>query len=65
MRKTKIVITKLRKRLPGNRPLYRVTKLINSKRLGLLDIDFEEVEIKRIIEGFPSNYDYQIIQQGV
>ena len=62
MRKTKIVITKLRKRLPGNKPLYRVTKLINSKRLSLLDTDFEEVEIQHIIDGFPLNYDYQIIQ---
>ena len=62
MRKTKIVITKLKKRLPGHKPLYRVTKLINSKRLGLLDTDFEEVEIQRIIDGFPLNYEYQIIQ---
>ena len=62
MRKTKIVITRLKQRLPGCKPLYRVTKLINSKRLGLLDTDFEEDEIKRIIEGFPLNYEYQIIQ---
>ena len=62
MRKTKIVITRLKQRLPGNKPLYRITKLINSKRLGLLDTDFEEDEIKRIIEGFPQTYEYQIIQ---
>ena len=62
MRKTKIVITKLKQRLPGCKPLYKVTKLINCKRLDLLDTDFEEVEIKRIIEGFPQSYEYQIIQ---
>jgi hypothetical protein len=65
MRKSKIVIQKL-KSDGGTKNLYRVIKIINSKRLSLMDTDYEEDEIKSIIERFPTSYDYQIIQrQGV
>tara|TARA_B100001245_G_C22710381_1_gene345689 strand:+ start:335 stop:523 length:189 start_codon:yes stop_codon:yes gene_type:complete len=60
--KARITITKLKKRMPGGKPLYRVTKLVNSKRLSLMDTDYEEDELKTILNSFPATYEYQIIQ---
>ena len=62
MKKAKIVIQKLRSGRKTGKNLYRVIKLVNSKRLSLMDTDYEEDEIKSIIERFPTSYDYQIIQ---
>lgn len=62
MRKAKIVIQKLRSGRKTSKTLYRVIKLVNSKRLSLMDTDYEEDEIKSIIERFPTSYEYQIIQ---
>ncbi len=58
--KAKIVITKLNKTKSG-RPIYRVAKLINTKRLSLLGQDYEEDEIQNVLNALPSNYEYQII----
>ncbi len=58
--KAKVVITKLNKTKNG-RPIYRVSKLINTRRLSLLGQDYEEDEIKNVLDSLPSNYEYQII----
>ena len=58
--KAKIIIAKLDMTKSG-RPIYRVSKLINTRRLSLLGQDYEEDEIQNILNGLPSNYDYQII----
>lgn len=58
--KAKIVITKLNKTKSG-KPIYRVSKLINTRRLSLLGQDYEEDELQNILNSLPSNYDYQII----
>lgn len=58
--RAKVVVSKMNKSKSG-RPIYRVMKLINSKRLSLLEQDYEEDEIKHILNGLPSNYDYTII----
>ena len=58
--KAKIVITKLNKTKSG-RPIYRVSKLINTRRLSLLGQDYEEDELQNILNGLPTSYDYQII----
>jgi len=58
--KAKIVISKLNKNKSG-RAIYRVMKLINTRRLSLLEQDYEEDEIQNVLNGLPSNYDYQII----
>lgn len=60
--KARITITRLKKRMPSGKPLYRVTKLVNSKRLSLMDSDYEEDELKTILNSFPATYEYQIIQ---
>ena len=54
-------IQKLKKNYRG-KPLYRVTKLVNTKRLSLMDTDYEEDELKTILNSFPATYEYQIIQ---
>ena len=43
--KAKIVISKMNKTKSG-RPIYRVMKLINTRRLSLLEQDYEEDEIQ-------------------
>ena len=58
--KAKIVITKLNKTKSG-RPIYSVSKLINTRRLSLLGQDYEEDELQNILNGLPTSYDYQII----
>tara|TARA_Y100000758_G_C15942057_1_gene382741 strand:+ start:381 stop:569 length:189 start_codon:yes stop_codon:yes gene_type:complete len=60
--KARITIHRLKKRLPNGKSLYRVTKLVNSKRLSLMDTDYEEDELKLILNSFPATYEYQIIQ---
>ena len=58
--KAKIVISKMNKTKSG-RPIYRVMKLINTRRLSLLEQDYEEDEIQNVLNRLPSSYDYQII----
>jgi len=58
--KAKIVISKLN-RVKNGKPIYRVMKLINTRRISLLEQDYEEDELQNILNGLPSNYDYQII----
>tara|TARA_Y100001951_G_scaffold104431_1_gene115991 strand:+ start:876 stop:1061 length:186 start_codon:yes stop_codon:yes gene_type:complete len=59
--KARITIQKLKKSYKG-KPLYRVTKLVNSKRINLLDTDYEEDELKQLLNSFPATYEYQILQ---
>jgi len=56
----KIVIQKLNK-TPSGIQRYRVTKLVNSKRLSLLEQDYEEDELQQILNSLSATYDYQII----
>ncbi len=58
--KAKIVITKLNKTKSG-KPLYRVMKLINSRRLSLMEQDYEEDELQLMLSSLPMSFDYQII----
>ena len=58
--KAKIVISKMNKTKSG-RPISRVMKLINTRRLSLLEQDYEEDEIQNVLNSLPSSYDYQII----
>ena len=58
--KAKIVISKMNKTKSG-RPIYRVMKLINTRRRSLLEQDYEEDEIQNVLNSLPSSYDYQII----
>ena len=55
----KIVITKLNK-TPSGIQRYRVTKLVNSKRLSLLEQDYEEDELQQILNSLSPTCDYQI-----
>jgi|TARA_Y100000310_G_scaffold298041_1_gene331600 hypothetical protein len=59
--KARITIQKLKKSYKG-KSLYRITKLVNSKRINLLDSDYEEDELKQLLDSFPATYEYQIIQ---
>lgn len=59
--KSRITIQKLKKSYKG-KSLYRVTKLVNSKRINLLDSDYEEDELKQLLNSFPATYEYQILQ---
>ena len=61
--KAKIVISKLNKTKSG-KPLFRVMKLINTRRISLLEQDYEEDELQHILNGLPSSYDYQIINNN-
>ena len=56
----KIVITKLNKEPKSDIQRYRVTKLVNSKRLSLLEQDYEEDELQQILNSLSPTYDYQI-----
>ena len=58
--KAKIVISKMNKTKSG-KSIYRVMKLINTRRLSLLEQDYEEDEIQNVLNSLPSSYDYQII----
>ena len=57
--KAKIIIQKLNKTSSGIQR-YRVTKLVNSKRLNLLEQDYEEDELKQMLNSLPSTFEYQI-----
>tara|TARA_Y100001938_G_C7945668_1_gene356628 strand:+ start:262 stop:465 length:204 start_codon:yes stop_codon:yes gene_type:complete len=58
--KAKVVISKLNKTKSG-KSIYRVMKLINTRRLSLLEQDYEEDEIQNVLNSLPASYDYQII----
>jgi len=57
--KVKILIQKLKKTKSGIQR-YRVTKLINTRRLSLMEQDYEEDELQQMLSGLPMNFDYQI-----
>ena len=57
--KTKILIQKLPKTKSGIQR-YRVTKLINTRRLNLMEQDYEEDELQQILCSLPMTFDYQI-----
>ena len=56
----KIVIQKLNKTSSGIQR-YRITKLVNTKRLSLLEQDYEEDELQQMLSSLPGSFDYQII----
>ena len=56
----KIVIQKLQK-TPSGIQRYRITKLVNTKRLSLLEQDYEEDELHQLLCDLSSSFDYQII----
>ena len=58
--KAKVVISKLNKTKSG-KSIYRVMKLINTRRLSLLEQDYEEDEIQNVLNSLPASYDDQII----
>jgi len=58
--KAKILIQKLNK-TPSGIQRYRITKLINTKRLSLLEQDYEEDELQLLLSSLPGSFDYQII----
>ena len=55
----KIVIQKLNK-TPSGIQRYRVTKLVNSKRLSLMEQDYEEDELQQMLRSLPMSFDYHI-----
>ena len=57
--KIKILIQKLPKTKSGIQR-YRVTKLINTRRLSLMEQDYEEDELQQILCSLPMTFDYQI-----
>lgn len=57
--KTKILIQKLPKTKSGIQR-YRVTKLINTRRLNLMEQDYEEDELQQMLCSLPMTFDYQI-----
>ena len=57
--KTKILIQKLPKTKSGIQR-YRVTKLVNSRRLNLMEQDYEEDELQQMLTSLPISFDYQI-----
>ncbi len=57
--KTKILIQKLPKTKSGIQR-YRVTKLVNSRRLSLMEQDYEEDELQQMLSGLPMSFEYQI-----
>ena len=57
--KVKILIQKLPKTKSGIQR-YRVTKLINTRRLSLMEQDYEEDELHQMLTSLPMSFDYQI-----
>ena len=57
--KVKILIQKLPKTKSGIQR-YRVTKLINTRRLSLMEQDYEEDELQQMLCSLPMSFDYQI-----
>ena len=57
--KIKILIQKLPKTKSGIQR-YRVTKLINTRRLNLMEQDYEEDELQQMLCSLPMTFDYQI-----
>ena len=57
--KTKILIQKLPKTKSGIQR-YRVMKLVNSRRLSLMEQDYEEDELQQMLNNLPMSFDYQI-----
>ena len=56
----KIVIQKLNK-TPSGIQRYRITKLVKTKRLSLLEQDYEDDELQQMLSRLPGSVDYQII----
>ena len=57
--KVKILIQKLPKTKSGIQR-YRVTKLINTRRLSMMEQDYEEDELQQMLCSLPMSFDYQI-----
>ena len=57
--KVKILIQKLPKTKSGIQR-YRVTKLINTRRLSLMEHDYEEDELQQMLCRLPMSFQYQI-----
>ena len=57
--KIKILIQKLPETKSGIQR-YRVTKLINTRRLNLMEQDYEEDELQQMLCSLPMTFDYQI-----
>ena len=57
--KVKILIQKLKKTKSGIQR-YRVTKLINTRRLSLMEQDYEEDELQLMLSSLPMSFEYQI-----
>ena len=39
---------------------YRITKMVNTKRLSLMEQDYEEDELQQMLCSLPMSFDYQI-----
>jgi len=57
--RAKLTIQKLPKTVSGIQR-YRITKLVNTKRLSLMEQDYEEDELHQMLSSLPGNFDYQI-----
>lgn len=58
--RAKLTIQKLPKTKSGI-VRYRITKMVNTKRLSLMEQDYEEDELQQMLSSLPGSFDYQII----
>ena len=57
--RAKLTIQKLPKTKSGI-VRYRITKMVNTKRLSLMEQDYEEDELQQMLCSLPMSFDYQI-----
>ena len=58
--RAKLIIQKLPKTKSGI-VRYRISKMVNTKRLSLMEQDYEEDELQQMLSSLPGSFDYQII----
>ena len=56
----KLMIEKIQDKKTYGKDMYKVVKLIDSDRLHLLNMQYDEPSMKRFLQSLPATYKYEI-----
>ena len=56
----KLMIEKIQDKKTYGKDMYKVVKLIDSDRLHLLNMHYDEPSMKRFLQSLPATYKYEI-----
>ena len=57
---SKLIIKKIHDKKTYGKDMYKVVKLIDSDRLHLLQMQYDEPSMKRFLQSLPATYKYEI-----